>query len=198
MRSDKPANAVWVSACAIVLGAASPVRAYEAPRLPAPGASYADVRRDLLRQGMSVPHNVLFRFKSHVRDDGLTCESGPRAPCEALFLYRRPDGWGDYVVMSVNPTDGRIEDAHFARFEDHLLPVPPPESPDVPKLKDHTSRRASTCGRWAIDQCRMQVESPLPFVQTSNVKFRCTCRKLNARWTYPSAMPFGEAPMGAS
>ena len=124
----------WLSPalCALLLGVAPPVRAYVKPSLPNVGTPFLDAERDLLRQGLAVAPDRRFPLKPGQRS--LHCDQ-PRAFCEALFLYKRPDGWGDYVVVSVNPADDRITEAHFAQFADRLLAVPPPEPPDVPNLK---------------------------------------------------------------
>lgn len=135
MGREKLASIGAMAACAMFFGAAPPVHAYVEPRLPKPGVTFLDAKRDLLGQGLTIAPDPRFRAKPREREPGLYCDDGRPAWCEALFLYKRPDGWGDYVVVSVNPVDGRIVEARFAQFADHLLTIPPPEPRDAPKLK---------------------------------------------------------------
>jgi len=108
------------------------VSAPSVPQLPSATMTYAQARALLVQQGLTVapdkPVQADARFHELDCDEKLT-------NCEALFVWKRRDGWGRYVVIFVDRNNRSIVDARFARPMDGHPNIPPPEPADVPTLK---------------------------------------------------------------
>lgn len=104
------------------------------PSFPPNGASYAEARRLLLSEGLRMAPDRPLRPDRRHRE--LDCDNrfAVEGACRALFLFRRNDGWRDYVVLLVNRSDLRVIHTDFARHMDGLPSIPPPRPADVPKL----------------------------------------------------------------
>jgi hypothetical protein len=100
-------------------------------RFPAYGTPFPEAKSLLLRQGLAPAPDKPRRPDRRYPD--LDCFHG--SVCEALFIFRDSDGWGEYVVVLAHPAKALVVDTYFARPADGHPAIPPPEPPDVPKLK---------------------------------------------------------------
>ena len=108
------------------------------PRFPSIGMPYEQAKELLLKQGFRVardPRPLVPQLPDH-RHSEINC-GGQRPTCEALFLYRWPNGWQEYAVVLVKPDTLQIVVAEWRSPADGLKSIPPPGAPDVPKLKGY-------------------------------------------------------------
>jgi hypothetical protein len=174
---------VTVAACAIFVLAGRPAHANAQPRLPAVGQPFSEAELDLLGQGLTLAQDT--RRIPDSAKPGLRYDRGPPLSCYALFLYRRPDGWGDYIVVSVDPIDKRVTEARFAQFADRLVSIPPPEPPDVPKLK----------GTYFAARARLRAIGYVPMRTVGEPARVCTDKKCKNLVELPEAQCAMDIPI---
>jgi hypothetical protein len=109
--------------------------AFHGPQFPPVGTPYALARATLLKQGLRIapdkPKHPDRRFPE------IDCGYWPSEParCRALFLWRNPGRWRQYVVVEVDTKSGRITRADFPYGAEGLTAIPPRETADMPKIE---------------------------------------------------------------
>lgn len=90
-------------------------------------------RKQLLRQGLTIAPDRSER--PDIRYPELDCRGGfVPGGCRALFIHRRSDGWGEYVVVLVKGDAPAVVNVDFAHTADGLLAIPPPPPADAPRI----------------------------------------------------------------
>lgn len=104
------------------------------PQFPAQGMPYSQAKAMLLKQGLFIGPEKVVHPNSRFPEIDCLGEGGQRT-CRAAFVQKQTNGWGQYVVVDVDPATLEVRSADFATTADGLPAVPPPLAPDVPPLK---------------------------------------------------------------
>ncbi|WP_443747572.1 hypothetical protein [Asticcacaulis solisilvae] len=123
----------WLISAGVLCGIVATAVFAKEPDFPPNGTPYAQAKASLLRQGLKLAPDKPVHPDPHNRE--LDCDPPGSTDCQALFLHKEEDGWRFYVLVPVDVRSGKVNDIHFAwRGEGHEA-IPPPEPPDVPKLR---------------------------------------------------------------
>ena len=126
-------------------------------QFPATGTPYAEARKSLLKQGLTVAHDpedasdAKVRMALRKRGISIPEKLSPLDPkfreincgrlfnksiyCRALFLESDSRGWRNYVIVQIDPKDKTIVDTRYPSTVDGLPSIPPPLAADVPQLR---------------------------------------------------------------
>lgn len=128
----------WAGPCAAVALVAMPSLAaahLETLNFPSAGATYAEARASLLKQGVQPVREKATHHDRRFQELDCSRDTKER-PCRAVFLHTQRDGWKVYVVVYThNDSDKTVIDADYPRPVEGLLSIAPPIPPDMPAVR---------------------------------------------------------------